>query len=119
MYPVREYYYVLDWFLPDGLNTLGGNQSNTYLSLCNSGSVGPETILHMCSLLFSVCEKGWWGEGCLNECSCVHGICDPFIGYCNCESGYEGERCDVGKYDVIIVHSEEMAWESICTLYCG
>lgn len=45
----------------------------------------------------SECGDGQFGEGCEQNCSCHHGVCDQLSGKCLCRAGWTGERCDVGK----------------------
>merc|ERR1719334_3109263 len=47
------------------------------------------------SVVCEVCPADRYGEQCMEQCSCVHGDCDPRSGRCRCHSGWEGERCNM------------------------
>jgi hypothetical protein len=54
------------------------------------------TSRHEGSTICKVCPAGSYGLQCKQNCSeCVHGTCHPVTGQCVCESGWEGEACDV------------------------
>ena len=40
------------------------------------------------------CPSGKFGRGCTQACSCIGGSCDPISGFCSCDPGYHGDRCD-------------------------
>ena len=48
-----------------------------------------------------VCDDGWWGAGCDQECpggstnACnLRGVCDTVTGTCDCDMGWEGSACE-------------------------
>ena len=49
-----------------------------------------------------VCQDGYWGPGCENECSTTcrgqRGKCNPLTGKCRCFPGYTGSQCESGRY---------------------
>ena len=44
------------------------------------------------------CADGRYGQYCEKLCDCEHGKCNPVDGECICESGWEGENCNIGKF---------------------
>lgn len=37
----------------------------------------------------------------VSVCQCLHGVCDHGVnggGFCDCDSGYKGDNCDVCEY---------------------
>ncbi|XP_006817355.1 uncharacterized protein LOC102802783 [Saccoglossus kowalevskii] len=40
------------------------------------------------------CPIGTYGDKCIGECRCKHGICDTTTGQCFCDSGYSGDSCE-------------------------
>ena len=48
-----------------------------------------------------VCQDGYWGPGCENECSTTcrgqRGKCNPLTGKCRCFPGYTGSQCESGR----------------------
>lgn len=52
----------------------------------------------MFPIIHSACERGHYGEGCVQICDCEDGAqCDPVSGRCLCSSGKTGPRCDIGN----------------------
>ena len=45
----------------------------------------------LCQL--TACSEGFYGWGCLEECLCGIGSCDPVHGRCVCPVGYLGADC--------------------------
>lgn len=47
------------------------------------------------------CDSGFYGQGCVQKCSCPSGAaCDPMTGVCQrqCPAGKKGENCDEGEF---------------------
>lgn len=49
--------------------------------------------------IFTACESGYWGQGCLSKCQCreISVGCDPVTGQCACEAGFTGDHCENSK----------------------
>ncbi|KAL3879056.1 hypothetical protein ACJMK2_031370 [Sinanodonta woodiana] len=63
---------------------------------CEAGWTGSSA--EMCDI---PCSSGYYGENCSTPCGhCYdHVACDIYTGHCPgiCESGYSGQKCDIGK----------------------
>ena len=72
----------------------------------------------------SVCDKGFYGADCADECSCANGIrCDPGTGSCLCGLGVRGADCDrpctPGQYGPGCVHACECQNDAVCDPVTG
>jgi len=47
--------------------------------------------------VWSECPDGFYGQDCLDECSCENGDCHHVTGVCNCSAGYVGSSCSMSK----------------------
>ncbi len=45
-----------------------------------------------------VCPNGFYGQDCLDECSCINGECHPVTGLCSCFAGYVGAACNTSMF---------------------
>ena len=40
------------------------------------------------------CDKGFYGQDCMQPCDCNGSPCDAISGLCQCSSGYIGPHCE-------------------------
>lgn len=74
--------------------------------------------------LLAVCEEGFFGDGCEEECQCgIMGDCDPFTGRCICGLGWHGptceETCPPGRFGPSCVHSCQCQNGASCDAVTG
>lgn len=61
----------------------------------------------MFPIIHSACERGRYGQGCVQICDCEDDAqCDPVSGRCLCSSGKTGPRCDIGNRSRIFENTQ-------------
>ncbi|CAC5376219.1 unnamed protein product [Mytilus coruscus] len=56
-----------------------------YLSIC---------ISFFKTIYYKACEYPYYGDNCLQQCDCAHGVCDHVTGKCDCLVGWTGTKCN-------------------------
>ena len=74
--------------------------------------------------MFSVCEEGFYGDKCEEECHCgIMGHCEPTSGRCICALGWQGptceETCEQGKFGPGCTHTCNCQNEATCDAVTG
>ena len=62
----------------------------------------PKNVVHgSLPCLCTGCAVGKFGDGCLQNCTCVNGgVCNFKNGSCDCPAGYAGSHCEQRKIDL-------------------
>ncbi|CAC5376217.1 Protein draper,Cell death abnormality protein 1,Platelet endothelial aggregation receptor 1,Multiple epidermal growth factor-like domains protein 11,Multiple epidermal growth factor-like domains protein 10,Multiple epidermal growth factor-like domains protein 6 [Mytilus coruscus] len=69
--------------------------NNTQPTVIDLAPIMPNS--RVCVLPYSkiTCKYPYFGDSCLQQCDCEHGVCDHVTGKCDCSVGWTGTKCNI------------------------
>lgn len=71
----------------------------------------PEHVFELPAFCAERCDRGYYGQDCLQSCDCNGNPCDAISGACKCGPGYLGSRCEQVSFSL-------QSWKSFFDFVC-